>query len=148
MKGTPFEGLFHRVLFALEPAERNERVWTVVGALVREYPGSLVCHVVMRSTSLAGNELDGNPANPEELAINQALRTALVEHLGPSARELPIKILHGDPGQRICEYAVHEGCDLVMLGSRAKPSLGKMLQGSVSKYVAGNFRGSVLLVGG
>jgi nucleotide-binding universal stress UspA family protein len=101
----------------------------------------------LRPTTGAANEADGSPANEEELAINQELRARLNDHLGGDARAIPIHILHGDPGQRICEYAEYTQCDLIVLGTRAKSSFGKWVRGSVSKYVAGNSRRSVLLIG-
>ena len=103
--------------------------------------------MIMRPTTAPANEVDGSPANQEEVTIDQELRKRLLDSLGPSGREVPIRILHGDPGQRICEYADYADCDLIVLGTRAKPSLGKWVRGSVSKYVAGNFRRSVLLIG-
>jgi nucleotide-binding universal stress UspA family protein len=107
----------------------------------------VICHVVMRPTSVAGNELDGNPANPEETGILQELRLAVVREFGSPGRDLPIKILHGDPGQRICEYAEFADCDVIVLGPREKASLAKALRGSVSKYVVGNTRRHVLVLG-
>jgi nucleotide-binding universal stress UspA family protein len=139
--------LWHRILVALRPEEKSPRVWEALKSLARTGPDLVACFVVMRPTSVAGNELDGNPANEEEVALHRSLRTLLVDHLGPEARGVPIKILHGDPGQRICEYATFARCDLVMLGSRSPRSLGTLLKGSVSRAVAGGFRGSVLLVG-
>lgn len=107
----------------------------------------VICHVVMRPTSVAGNELDGNPANAEETGILQELRAAMVMEFGDPGRDLPIKILHGDPGQRICEYAEFSDCDLIVLGPREKASLAKALRGSVSKYVVSNSRRNVLVLG-
>jgi nucleotide-binding universal stress UspA family protein len=138
---------FRNFLLAVQPGEPNARVWAVTADLVRGGAEAIVCHVVMRSTTGAANEADGSPANEEELAINQELRTRLIAHLGASARGIPIRILHGDPGQRICEYAEYARCDLIVLGTRAKPSFGTRVRGSVSKYVAGNSRRSVLLIG-
>jgi nucleotide-binding universal stress UspA family protein len=138
---------FRRFLLAVQPDDPNPRVWSVTRDLVEAGTQGVVCHVVMRSTTGAADDLDGSPANDEELAINQELRNRLINHLPERARDLPIRILHGDPGQRICEYAEYAQCDLIVLGTRAKPSLGKWVRGSVSNYVAGNSRRSVLLIG-
>lgn len=138
---------FRKFLLAVQPGESNPRVWLVTRDLVHCGTQAIVCHVVMRPTTGAANEVDGSPANEEELAINQELRARLNEYLGGDAREISIRILHGDPGQRICEYAEHTQCDLIVLGTRAKSSFGKWVRGSVSNYVAGNSRRSVLLIG-
>jgi nucleotide-binding universal stress UspA family protein len=106
----------------------------------------VVCHVVMRSTSVVGNESDGAPANPEEVAILASLRGLLVQDLGERGHRFPIKILHGDPGQRISEYADFAGCDLIILEARER-TLAQRLRGNVAKYVAGASKRSVLIIG-
>ncbi len=108
---------------------------------------AIVCHVVLRPTSSAANDSDGSPANPQELAIIQELRARLLEHVATRARDIPIRILHGDPGQRICEYAEYAECDLIVLGHRTRSSLGTWVRGSVSKYVVGCSPRSVLCIG-
>ena len=108
----------------------------------------VLCHVVMRSTSAPGNETDGAPANPEETEIVRTLRSLSIAELGEQrGRELPIKILHGDAGQRICEYAEYAHCDLIIVGPRERGSIAKSLRGSVSKYVVANTRRAVLVLG-
>jgi nucleotide-binding universal stress UspA family protein len=144
---NPTQLRFRRFLLAVQPGESNPRVWAIAGDLVGAGAEGIVCHVVMRSTTAAANGADGSPANAEELAVNQELRSRLIANLGAKAREIPIRILHGDAGERICEYAEFARCDLIVLGTRAKPSLGKLARGSVSKYLAGNSRRSVLLIG-
>ncbi|MGC2035960.1 MAG: universal stress protein [Thermoplasmata archaeon] len=106
----------------------------------------IACHVVMRSTSVAGNEMDGSPANPEEVAILASIRHQLVRSFGEEGHQVPIKILHGDPGQRICEYARFAACDVIVLESR-ETTLSQRLRGSVRKYVAGASPCSVLILG-
>jgi nucleotide-binding universal stress UspA family protein len=136
-----------RPLLALVPGRSSDRAWASAAGLLRDQPGVCVCHVVLRPTGVAGDDLDGNPANDEEIAIVQALRGELVAHLGPSGRTVPIRILHGDPGQRICEYADFLDSGLIVLLRGGPPTLGKRLQGSVSKFVAGSSQRSVLLLG-
>ncbi len=138
---------FRRFLLAVRPGEPNPRLWGVVADLLRARAHGVVCHVVLRSTTAAANESDGSPANAEEAAINQELRRRLVDRLGGTGRDLPIRILHGDPGERICEYAEFADCDLIVLARRGKPSFGRWARGSVSRHVAATTRRSVLIVG-
>lgn len=138
---------FHRFLLAVQPGEVNPRVWSIVRDLIRAGVRGIACHVIMRPTTAPANEADGSPANEEEQVIDERIRTRLIEHLGDRAREIPVRILHGDPGQRICEYAEHAQCDLIVLGTRSKPSFADWVRGSVSQYVARNSRRSVLLTG-
>jgi nucleotide-binding universal stress UspA family protein len=139
---------FRSTLLALDlrqrPAPGGRSVWD----FLRSAGGKLtICHVVMRPTSVAGNELDGAPANAEETAIVRDLRSTATAELGVRGRDVPIKILHGDAGQRICEYAEYVDCDLVVLGPRQKGTLAKALKGSVSRYVVANCKRNVLVLG-
>jgi nucleotide-binding universal stress UspA family protein len=138
---------FVRFLLAVAREEPNEKLWGVAQDLVRAGSEGMVCHVVMRSTTSPANETDGDPANEEESGIARELRTRLGELLGKDARGVTIRILHGDPGERICEYAEYAHCDLIVLGSRGKSSLGRLVKGSVSKFVVANSRRSVLVIG-
>ncbi len=138
--------LFRRTLLALDSTPPSDRAWETLKGVLERVPATIVCHVVMRPTAIAGDEHDGNPANEEELRVNQTLRSALVAHAGPGARDIPIKILHGDPGERICEYAEFADCDLIVLVRREKAG-GLRLRGRVAKYVAGVSHRSVLVIG-
>ncbi len=101
----------------------------------------------MRPTAFASNEADGAPADAEERAILQALRAAAVDRLGPSGRAVELRILHGDVGQRICEFADYLHSDLIVMGPRQKRGLAHALRGSVSRYVVANARASVIVLG-
>jgi nucleotide-binding universal stress UspA family protein len=144
----PPAALFPLILVAVDPQEGvapvPDSVWTLVRTL---HASPSLCHVVMRPTSSAGNETDGSPANPEETRVVADLRASAVAALQARGREVPIHILHGDPGQRICEFADFVGADLIVLGPRRKGSLARSLKGSVSKYVVGNTRRNVLVLG-
>jgi nucleotide-binding universal stress UspA family protein len=145
---SPPSGPFFRsVLLAVDRKRREAAHGRSVWDFLRSTEATLtICHVVMRPTSVAGNELDGAPADAAETATLRELRTAAVAELGARGRDVPIKILHGDAGQRICEYAEYLDCDLVVLGPREKSTLAKALRGSVSRYVVGNCRRSVLVL--
>ncbi len=106
-----------------------------------------LCHAVMRPTSAAGNESDGVPANAEEIEIVRRLRASAIDAFGDAGHAVPVKVLHGDPGQRLCEYADFLGSDLIVLGPRAPGSIAKSLRGSVSRFVLANSRRHVLVLG-
>jgi nucleotide-binding universal stress UspA family protein len=144
---TPL-GPFRHLLVALNLPVDSDVAHGALWKLLR-LPGTeaTFCHVVMRPTTAAGNELDGAAANPEEASTVHDLRLALVAALGDRGRDVPIRILHGDPGQRICEYAEYLNSDLIVLGPRTKGTIAKALRGSVTKYVVGNSRRSVLALG-
>ncbi len=138
---------FRRVLLAVTPSSVSPALRPVLDDLTQRGAEVIVCHVVFRPTGVAGNEEDGHPANAEEVALVQTLRSELLRNLASGARGWPIRVLHGDPGQRLCEYAEFQGCDLMLLQGGGRPSLGHRLKGSVRKFVVTNFDRSVLVVG-
>ena len=139
---------FRRVLVAIDaPSHRPAPARGLLATAGALGPELTVCHVSLRPTSEPGNETDGAPANEEETGILRGLRAQAVEELGDRGRHVPIRILHGDPGQRIVEYADYLGCDLIVLGSSQKSTLARTLRGSVSRFVTSGTRRSVLIVG-
>ena len=144
----PAPGPFQSVLLALDRKDRDGFRGTSPWDVVR-WTGAraTVCHVVMRPTAYASNETDGAPADAEERAILQALRATAVDRLGPFGRTLELRILHGDVGQRICEFADYLHADLIVMGPRRKRGLAHALRGSVSRYVVANARPSVIVLG-
>jgi nucleotide-binding universal stress UspA family protein len=139
---------FHRVLLALDPAAHSPRLPVVLRELMDRWrPDLEVVHVVFGSTSVAANAADGTPANPEEVKLVQGLRADLVRWLGSRGESIPIRVLHGDPGERICEFAAYSDCDLVVLEGRPRTGLAGRLKGSVRRYVVANSDRSVLVIG-
>jgi nucleotide-binding universal stress UspA family protein len=63
--------------------------------------------------------------------------------LGVAAQFL---IWEGDPGDGVIEAAEAEGADAIVVGSRARGPVGRLLLGSVSAYVVANSRGPVLVI--
>jgi nucleotide-binding universal stress UspA family protein len=150
MSDTSLSGVhpaFRKFLVAVVPGEPNPKLWGIVAHLLGEGTRGIACHVVMQSTTAAADDADGSPTNPAELAIDVEIRTRMTEHLCSAAQAVPVRILHGDPGQRICEYAAHTHCDLIVLGRGARSSFKRFVRGSVSTYVLENSRGSILRVG-
>jgi nucleotide-binding universal stress UspA family protein len=148
MTTPPYAPAFRRILLALDAKDHGPHVASVLTDLVdRFHAEMMVVHVVFTSTSVAANASDGAPADAAESQVVHVVRMALIRWLGARGDAVAIKILHGDPGERICEYADYAGCDLIVLEGRRKTGIARRLRGSVSKYVAGNARCSVLVIG-
>lgn len=139
---------FRKFLVALELTENDAGVLQVLAPLVNTFDTQLVIvHVITTGTSVAGNALDGSPANEQEKAKLTDMR-ARVESAGlRRARSVEFQILHGDPSERLVEYAEFCHCDLLVLGSHHRGVLGRLVRGSVSTDVVTRSRRSVLVVG-
>ena len=134
-------------LLAVPRAGLGPTTWSLVRFLVRGGAHGLACHVVLRPTTSAANPTDGDPTSDEESRVAREIRMRLVDELGSDASAVAVRILHGDPGERICEYADYAHCGLIVLGPRSRSAFGRWVQGSVSRFVTANSRRSILLVG-
>ncbi|MDA2582063.1 universal stress protein [Bacillus cereus] len=83
----------------------------------------------------------------EELDLSRRKRLLPIEEkLVSNGVSYEIKILHGEPGPTIVDYANREIFDLVVLGSRGLNALQEMVLGSVSHKVAKRVQCPVLIV--
>ncbi len=106
-----------------------------------------VVTVIFRPTSVAADAADGAPASLEEAAIALRVRENVRGVFGEAASQIPVRVLHGDPAQRIVEHAEYLEADLIVLGGHRRTALGRLFRGSVSSAVVANARQAVLVVG-
>jgi nucleotide-binding universal stress UspA family protein len=91
--------------------------------------------------TLTGTGMAGGIVTPEEFAdVDQAIATAgrrIVEQtaavLAPVHMEL--RVLRGDPGPTLCDFAQQVSADAIVMGSRGLGRIKRALLGSVSDYV-------------
>ncbi|OWA34885.1 universal stress protein UspA [Saccharibacillus sp. O16] len=55
--------------------------------------------------------------------------------LASSGLEYTVILRKGDPAREICEFAAHEVCDLIVMGTRGQSLAAELLLGSVSHKV-------------
>ncbi|GIM29974.1 universal stress protein [Clostridium polyendosporum] len=83
----------------------------------------------------------------EELELSRRKKLLPIEEkLKSSNLSYQIKILHGEPGPTIVDYANKGKFELVVVGSRGLNSLQEMVLGSVSHKVAKRVQCPVLIV--
>jgi nucleotide-binding universal stress UspA family protein len=85
--------------------------------------------------------------NPDLIALSRREKLQPIEQLFKEANvPYEIKMLRGEPGPTIVEYANKNDFDIVVIGSRGLNSLQEMVLGSVSHKVAKRVQCPVLLV--
>lgn len=138
---------FRKILVGLDNSDQTDLVirvssffTSILGATAE------VVTVINVPTNSAGNEMDGLPANQDEIRLRDALIERMHKVYGDRAKGMEVKVLHGDPAERISEYANYAHCDLILVGSRAQGAFRKALLGSVSGSVAAKSKVSVLIV--
>ena len=124
--------IFSRILVGVEPARSADVIETVNYLAERLGAEVIVAHVALASTAVPGNESDGLPATSEEQRLYDSLERQVRHSFGVGSSKVPLKILHGDPAERLAEYATFTNCDLVVVGSRHLGALKSALLGSVS----------------
>ena len=83
----------------------------------------------------------------EELDLSRRKKLLPIEEqLKSSDLSYHLKLLHGEPGPAIVDYANKENFDLVIIGSRGLNSLQEMVLGSVSHKVIKRVKCPVLIV--
>jgi nucleotide-binding universal stress UspA family protein len=138
---------FKRILIGLDVSDQTDLVVQASAYLVRTFDAEpLVVTVVNVPTNAAGNEMDGNPANKDEIQLQDELSAHLQKYFGERARNMEVKVLHGDPSERISEYADYSNSDLILVGSKNEGALRKAVLGSVSGSLANKSKKSVLIV--
>jgi nucleotide-binding universal stress UspA family protein len=139
--------LFPKILVGVDTSQQTARILKLAHLLTKKLNAAvIVCTVANVPTSVQGNEADGFPANRQERGILDRVEELVHQEFDNDAGNVEIKILHGDPGERLSEYAEFSGSELVIVGSRSQGALKKALLGSVSSSVASRCKRSVLIL--
>jgi nucleotide-binding universal stress UspA family protein len=143
---NPPRDSFTRLLVGVDFSDETTHVLRTVFSFASRLEVKIFfCYVSLVNTSVIGNESDGHPSSKDEFNKLEKLRELVHEQIDEEGA-VEFKILHGDPAERICEYAEYLGCDLIVLGSRGQSGLKKALMGSVSSSVANKSKISVLII--
>jgi nucleotide-binding universal stress UspA family protein len=89
---------------------------------------------------------DDRIVESREAAGHEVLRAA-GEQLRAAGYDCVARVLIGDPVETILRYADEKGCDAIVMGSRRRGRVGKLMLGSVSFEVANRAARPVTLVG-
>jgi nucleotide-binding universal stress UspA family protein len=123
---------FQRLLVAIDGSPCSEAAWREALSLSRAW----VSHLVAVSVAQKDAEV------PEVQEILQKVQ-------GEADREgipLDTLILKGAPGEALIRAAQARGSDLLILGSRGRTGLSRLIMGSVAEQIIGQARCPVLIV--
>jgi len=83
--------------------------------------------------------VDGIPVGAEESLTalqgrkgGERLLTAITGELRPD-QEPELRLAHGDPAERLAQFAAEEGADLIVVGSRPQGLLGRKLRCTLAR---------------
>ena len=135
-----------RILLATDLSQASELAADWAFDLARRLRGTLVIVSVIdaKELRLAGGRF--GPRVDQVRARREGAAQQLVALGKRSGVEVTFLIWEGDPGESIVAAAESEGADLVLVGSRGRRTLGRLLMGSVSAHVVQHAPCPVLVV--
>ncbi len=129
------EHLFQRVLFATDFSENANRAFDAFSYLRHATEEATLVHV--RSPKDEGADADGGPR--ERLAE----RASTLENWGIETR---IEVRQGDPANEILAVEAEVTPSTVLVGSKGRSRIRRLLLGSVSEEIVAQATGNVFLV--
>lgn len=138
--------MYNRILLAVDGSENSIRATKEAVKIAASSPNCKVEVVTVADFSKVKSEIL-HAQGKEELELKRRKKlSAIEEQLQLSNVSYKVKILHGEPGPTIIEYANKEKVELVIIGSRGLNSLQEMVLGSVSHKVVKRVHCPVLVV--
>ncbi|MOA14557.1 Stress response protein NhaX [compost metagenome] len=138
--------MYNRIVLAVDGSENSLRATKEAVKLVSLTPGCQIDVISVADFSKSKSEILHTQGR-EELELKRRQKLAPVEEIlkqGNVAYKL--KILHGEPGPTIIEYANKEKVELVLIGSRGLNALQEMVLGSVSHKVVKRVHCPVMII--
>ncbi|MVX66330.1 universal stress protein [Clostridium chromiireducens] len=138
--------MYNNILLAADGSENSIRATEEAIKIASLSNNCRIEVVVVFDFSKAKNEVL-HVEGKEQLELTRRKKISSVEEkLRDSSISYEIKMLHGEPGPTIVDYANKNDFDLVIIGSRGLNSLQEMVLGSVSHKVAKRVKCPVLIV--
>lgn len=138
--------MYNRILLAVDGSENSLRAAKEAVKLVSLSPGCNVEVISVADFSKSKSEIL-HTQGKEELELKRRQKLAPVEELLRQGKvTYKLKILHGEPGPTIIDYANKEKVEMVIIGSRGLNALQEMVLGSVSHKVVKRVHCPVMIV--
>ena len=138
--------MYKNILLAVDGSQHSLRATNEAIKIATLVNGCVIEVVYVVDYSKSKDEVLHSQGKEE---LNMARRKKLLpieEQLKTSHLSYRFKLLHGEPGPSIVEYANKENVDLVVIGSRGLNKLQEMVLGSVSHKVVKRVNCPVLIV--
>lgn len=139
-------GMYKKILLAVDGSEHSLRATDEAVKIASLNSQTFIEIVLVADFAKAKSDILHSQGKDDlELSRRKKIMPA-EEKLKDNNISYLVKILHGEPGPSIVEYANSEDFDLVIVGSRGLNTLQEMVLGSVSHKVAKRVDCPVLIV--
>lgn len=131
-----------KILIPLDGSKNSLKSLETAVHLANEHEASLVViHVIHTISQRVRVQQKSGEEEVSPSFFLQAKKLAMKNRIPFSSR-----ILTGDPGHVIIEYANTHGIDLIVIGARGLNTFKKIFLGSVSSYVLNKSKVAVMLI--
>lgn len=138
--------MYNKILLATDGSEHSKRAAENAINIAKCSPGSIIEVVYVVDPDKVKSDVLKN-WNSVDFGDKRKDRMKDVEKLANAANvSYEVKILHGDPGPTIVNYANKNNFEIVIIGSRGLNVLQEFVLGSVSHKVAKRANCPVLIV--
>jgi nucleotide-binding universal stress UspA family protein len=137
----------HRILVAVDNSNYAPLVMQETAKLATRLGSDVTVMSVVNVPGLvAEGEIDSAKIDEEEHQLTELHNKLIEKYFNHPAILIESKILHGDPADRICEYAETIDADLVIVGTHGRGKLATALMGSVSEKVVHHCKRTVIVI--
>lgn len=136
-----------KILVAVDTSDYSEMVVARASAIALAFSADVHVISVVELPKLVASEAE---IGIQEVRIQEAdyrenQKRLMDRYLAERGLHIATKVLHGEPADKIVEYANSIRADLIVMGSKAFGKVHRFLLGSVSEDVVRNAKCSVMI---
>lgn len=136
-----------KIIIAINQSDFAEHVMKEAYEIAESIDADVKIVTVIDIPELASEgELDASQIESEEREVAELHKKLIDKYFSGSVLLVESTILHVNPAQKICEFAIKSKADIVVIGTRGLGKLQSKLLGSVSESVIKNCHCSIMIV--
>jgi nucleotide-binding universal stress UspA family protein len=136
-----------KILVAVDTSDYSEMVLARASAIALAFSADVHVISVVELPKLVASEVEIGiqEVRIQEEDYRENQKRLMDRYLAERELHIVAKVLHGEPAEKIVEYANSIRADLIVMGSKAFGKVHRFLLGSVSEDVARNAKCSVMI---
>ncbi|MCL6477367.1 MAG: universal stress protein [Peptococcaceae bacterium] len=138
--------MFNRILVAFDDSTHAHKALKLGYEIAKTYNAHLHIVTVIHLPDYAGTIDEVDEIIKEGKKFYQKAMDEVVAEAEKSGIKVSAKMLYGHIGETLIKYERENTIDLIITGSHGRSTVGKLLLGSVSDYIAKHARCPVLIV--
>jgi len=129
--------MYDTILLPIDGSEGSDAAATHAIDLANTYDATLHGLVVVDQSTYVGieNDIRREEIREEQREASEALLDDLGDELDEADVDYELDTANGVPGERIPEYATENDVDLIVMGTRGRSGLDRLLLGSTTEKV-------------